>query len=189
MTGKETPNRRRLPPSKLAPKILCKAYVPSEFPIGREGERLRWKHSDEMVGVAKHLLESDFQLTSFEAPLNGGRIDLVVRAPDGQKVGVEVKSHRGELRELDKIQGALYWTPQLDRIAVANRRAMLFLTPEYVGEVKTAGNMTAEFLEKQPDLASVTYTPHKDVCRTCRNRDCPYLRNPSFSYMEEGFTD
>ena len=133
-----------------------------------------------MKYVMKRMLETGFQILAVEAPVNSGRIDLLAKAPDERKIGVEVKSHQGELRELDKIQGALYWLPQLDGIAVANRRTILLLTPNYVQEVRTAGKVTEEFLEKQPDLASASYTPHEDVCRTCQNHHCPYLK-PSFS--------
>lgn len=173
-------SRRRLPPSKLAAKILCKGYDPSEFPKGGDGERLRWKHSDEMVSVIKHLLATKYLMLDVEVHVNGGRIDLLAQAPDGRRIGFEVKSHQGEIREIDKIQAALYWTPQFDGVAVANRRTILLLTSDYVKKVRAAGNVTQEFLEKQPDLALASYTPHADVCRSCRNQHCPHLQ-PFFS--------
>lgn len=145
---------------------------------------MRWKHSDEMKYVIKHLLEAQFQTLGIETPANGGRIDIIAKAPDGRTVGVEVKSHKGELRELDKIQAALYFSPQFDGIAVANRRTILMLTPQYVQEVRTAANIVEEALEKQPELARPSYTPHPDICRLCQNYHCPHL-NPSFSIRGE----
>jgi len=139
---------------------------------------LRWKHSDEMVSVVKHLLEAGYQILGVEVPVNGGRIDLLAKSRGEQRIGFEVKSHQGEIRELDKIQAALYWVSQLDIVAVANRRTILLLTPDYVQDIRTAGNVTQEFLEKQPGLASASYTPHADVCRTCRNQQCPYFQPP-----------
>ena len=129
MTSIESSKRRKLSPSKLAPKLLCRAYEPSDFPKGGEGDRLRWKHSDEMKYVLKHMLKDGFQVLDIEAPVNRGRIDIIAKAPDGRTLGVEVKSHKGEPRELDKIQAALYFSPQFDGIAVANRRTILMLTP------------------------------------------------------------
>jgi hypothetical protein len=103
MTALESSKQRRLSPSKLAPKLLCRAYEPPEFPKGRVGERLRWKHSNEMVSVIKHLLEARYQMLGVEVPVNGGRIDLLAKSRGEQKIGFQVKCHQG-IRELDKIQ-------------------------------------------------------------------------------------
>lgn len=142
---------------------------------------MRWKHSDEMVRVIKRLLEAGYRILGVEVPANGGRIDLLAKSPSEQRIGFEVKSHAGEIRELDKIQAALYWSTQLDIVAVANRRTIVLLTPEYVQGIRRAGNVTQEFLERQPGLALASCTPHADVCRTCRNQQCPYF-GPLFSY-------
>jgi len=142
---------------------------------------LCWKHSDEMVRVIKHLLEAGYRILGVEVPANGGRIDLLAKSPSEQRIGFEVKSHAGEIRELDKIQAALYWVSQLDIVAVANRRTMVLLPRDYVQDIMTAGNATQESLEKPPGSALASCTPHADVCRTCRNQQCPYF-GPLFSY-------
>jgi hypothetical protein len=176
MAAIESSNRRRVSPSKLAPKLLCRAYEPSEFPQGSEGERLRWKHSDEIVRVIKQLIETSYEILGVEVTANRGRVDLLVRSPEGRQIAVEVKSHRGNIREVDKIQAALYWTPQFNEIAVANRRTVLFLTADFVQEVRAAGDIAQEALNSQPEMTAVSFTPHQDVCRTCSNDRCPYLR-------------
>jgi len=179
MIDAKASKRRGLSPSLKAKKILCKGYEPSEFPKGREGDRLRWKHSDEMKCVMKKLLKDGYQILDVEAPANGGRIDLVAKATDGRIVGVEVKSHRGELKEVDRIQAALYYSPQLETVAVANRYYFEILSAEYVQEVRVAAHITEEFLETQPDLARVSFTPHIDVCGTCSNGLCLYRESGS----------
>jgi Holliday junction resolvase-like predicted endonuclease len=133
-----------------------------------------------MKYVIKRMLEAGFQILGIESPANGGRIDIIAKAPDDRTIGVEVKTHQGELRELDKIQAALYFSTKLDRIAAANRRTILMLLPEYVQEVRTAAKIVEETLEKQPELGRTCYTPHPDVCRLCQSHHCPYLK-PSFS--------
>ena len=175
MKAVEASERRRIPPSQLARKILCKAYLPEEFPRGLAGLHLRWKHSDEMIGVLRLLYSEEWVVIGVELPSNGGRLDILAVAPDQRKIAVEVKSHRGELRELDKIQAALYWAPQFDCMAVANRHEISIMTPQFVQEVRTAANTTRECLDKQPELAAVSFTPHTDVCATCRNLRCPYF--------------
>jgi len=169
--------RRRLSPSQTAKKLLCKAYEPTEFPAGREGERLRWKHSDTTIHVMKKMLSDGYQILEIEARANGGRIDLIGKAPDGLVVGVEVKSHGGALREVDRIQCALYFSPQLDAVAVANRYNFEVLTTGFIQEVRVAAHVVLEFLATQPDLARVSFSPHSDVCGTCDNSLCMHRDN------------
>jgi hypothetical protein len=173
MTTIRPSTRRRLPPSKKALKILCKAHESKEFPKGPEGDWLRWRHGDEVRAVIKKLLRANYKIRSTEVSANGGRVDLLVSAPDERTIAVEVKPRKGEFRELDKIQGALYWTPQFDAVAIASRHSMLVLTPDYVQEVRIASHVTDQFMETQPELARVSFTPHPDVCWTCINELCP----------------
>lgn len=175
MTEVKRSERRGVSPSQLARKILCRAYLPEEFPRGLAGLHLRWRHSDETIGVQRQLFAKGCCVVGVELQANGGRLDILAITPDGRKIAVEVKSHRGEFRELDKIQAALYWTPEFDCVAVANRHEMEIMTPEFVQEVRTAANITCECLGKQPELAASTFTPHPDVCATCRNLRCPYF--------------
>jgi hypothetical protein len=175
MKAVEASEGRRISPSQLARKILCKAYLPEKFPSGLTGLRLRWRHSDEMIGVLRLLFAEGSCVLGVEVPTNGGRVDIVARASDQRKIAVEVKSHRGDFRELDKIQAALYWSPQFDCVAVANRHGISIMSPQFVQEVRTLANITRECLGKQPQLAAVSFTPHPDVCATCQNLRCPYL--------------
>lgn len=174
MTTIEWSKRRRLSPSKCAPKILCKAYEAKEFPDGLKGQLLRLKHADEVLGTSKRLLSEGYVMLAIEVPANGGRIDLLVKAPDGRKIAVEVKRRYREFKELDKIQAALYWSSQMDAVAIASRHTTLLLTPDHVQEIRTAAHFTQEFLDTQPELARVTFTPHPDVCTICKNDLCPH---------------
>ena len=130
-----------------------------------------------MKYVMKQILENGFRILDIEAPVNGGRIDIIAEAPDSRTVGVEVKAHQGELREVDKIQAALYFSPQLEGIAVANRRDLQMLTVNYLQEVRVAAHITQESLDTQPELSRVTFSPHPDVCRTCTNYLCLHRDN------------
>jgi Holliday junction resolvase-like predicted endonuclease len=125
----------------------------------------------------KQMLEDRLGILDIEAPVNGGRVDIIAKAPDARTVGVEVKAHQGELREVDKVQAALYFSPQLQAIAVANRRKLQMLTADYLQEVRVAAHITQEFLDAQPELARVAFTPHRDLCRTCANYLCLHRDN------------
>jgi hypothetical protein len=46
-----------------------------------------------------------------------------------------------------------------------------------VQEVRTSANITRECLDKQPELAAVSFTPHPDVCSTCRNLRCLFFKH------------
>lgn len=175
MTAVRMSERRGISPSQLARKILCKAYLAEEFPRGLTGLHLRWRHSDEMIGVLRLLLARGFCVDGVELQSNGGRLDIFATAPDQRKIAIEVKSHRGEFRELDKIQAALYWTPQFDCVAVANRHAIEIMSPQFVQEVRTTANIIRERLQQQPELAAVSFTPHPDACAACQNPRCPYF--------------
>jgi hypothetical protein len=132
-----------------------------------------------MKYVMKKMLRDGYQILDLEASANGGRIDIVGKAPDGRTFGIEVKSHRGDLKEVDKVQGALYFSPQFEAVAVANRYNFEILSAEYIQEVRVAAHITQEILDTQPDLARVSFTPHLDVCRTCANCLCLYRERGS----------
>jgi predicted RecB family nuclease len=102
------------------------------------------------------------------------RVDLVFETPAGGTRIVEVKSSR-EIREVHKIQAALYGKYLGDEVGVSNRRQDIVLEPGFVYQVNNEAEDVREFLASDPKKASVTYRPHKDVCYTCRNTACPFL--------------
>jgi hypothetical protein len=171
MTTVQPCHRPRLPPSKLAPKILCSAYEPRPFPEGKEGELLRGRHAFAQSWTIKRHLRLSYTLFDIDLPEDGKRIDLVFLSPEGKMRICEVKSHK-QIREVDKIQAALYWSPKYDEVVVSTPDIDLILTIDYIREVRTAANITQEFLNSQPQLAASRHSPHPDVCRIC-GRTCP----------------
>ena len=51
--------------------------------------RLRWKHSDEMIGVLRLLFAAEYVVIGVELPANGGRLDILAIAPDQRKIVIE----------------------------------------------------------------------------------------------------
>jgi hypothetical protein len=82
-----------------------------------------------------------------------------------------VKSSR-EITEADRIQAALYWSPQYDEVVVSNGQTDVLLTVDYIQEVRAAARMVTELLDTQPGLAASRFTPHASARRFCSNRAC-----------------
>jgi hypothetical protein len=152
MTTVQPCHRPRLPPSKLAPKILCSAYEPRPFPEGKEGELLRGRHAFAQSWTIKRHLRLSYTLFDIDLPEDGKRIDLVFLSPEGKMRIYEVKSHK-QIREVDKIQAALYWSPKYDEVVVSTPDIDLILTIDYIREVRTAANLatsTCRFTSLSP---------------------------------------
>jgi hypothetical protein len=166
----------KLPPSLLAKKILCSAYLPS--PFDKESRfRTQAFHANAMVRVIARLLKLGYNLRSVERGGNGFRIDLLFETPIGARTRlVEVKGSK-QIREVHKIQAALYIHANVDadEIAVSNREVDEVLSEEFIEDVRKRAKATIVFLKNEPLRASVTYTKHPDACYTCANTDCPFL--------------
>jgi len=102
------------------------------------------------------------------------RIDLVFETPTGRTRIVEVKSAK-EIREVHKIQAALYRKDLGDEVVVSNRSQDVVLDPGFIYQISVEAEDVREFLAKDPKKAAVTYRPHKDACYTCGNTACPFL--------------
>lgn len=94
--------------------------------------------------------------------------------PTGRTRIVEVKSSR-EIREVHKIHAALYRKYIGDEVLVSNRNQGVVLDPRFIYATNNEADNTREFLASDLKKAAVTYRPHKDVCNTCGNTQCPFL--------------
>jgi len=162
----------RLPPSLLARKILCSAYVPAPF---REEERFKFQalHALTVVRVIARHLKMGYTLKSVERGGIGYRIDLLFEASSGRTRIVEAKSSK-QIREVHKIQGALYPHTDVDEIAVSNRDSDEILSTEFIQEIQRRADLTRQFVTNDPLGARSRYTPHADCCYTCANLGCPF---------------
>jgi hypothetical protein len=163
----------RLPPSILARKILCTGYVSA--PIEDE-ERFRFQalHAMAIVRVIARHLKMGYRLRSVERGGRGYRIDLLFEGSSGRVRIVEAKSSK-QIREVHKIQAALYPHADADEIAVSNREVDEVLDPEFIQEIRQRAELTRALLIDDPARAETTFTPHQDCCYTCANSGCPFL--------------
>jgi hypothetical protein len=162
-----------LPPSLLSKKIVCPAYVPAAFDKEARFRFLAY-HSLAVLKVIKRHLKLGFALRGIELRNGSGyRNDIVFTSPDGGFRTVEVKSGR-QLSEVDRIQGALYWSPDAGEVVVSNANDDVVLTPEYINDIQNRARLTRTLLTEHPDTASSTFNPQPRVCRICANTRCPF---------------
>jgi len=137
-----------------------------------------------MVKAISRHLGMGYQLISVEKRGPGYRIDLLFRDTSGTTRAVEVKSGR-RIKEVHRFQASLYslYSPGVDEVAISNSDQDELLEPEFVQRVAGVVNSTMQFLESNPQAAATRYTPHPDVCPSCANTACPFLksRGPSIS--------
>ena len=162
-----------IPPSLLSRKILCSAFIPRAFD---PATRLRFLglHAMATVVVIRRHIAKGYTLRSIERVGRGFRLDLLFADTSGKIRLVEVKSSR-IIKEVHKIQAALYWRPSVDEIVVSNRDIDHVLTNEFVFEVAEKAEETLRLLQSDPDAAAATFTPNSE-CYICANKTCPWLR-------------
>lgn len=122
--------------------------------------------------IARHL-KMEYTLERLERGAKGYRIDLLFRDPTGRIRLDEVKSSK-KIREVHKIQAALYAMPDVDEIAVSNSQEDQVLTAQFIQGVQERAQHTIALLSHDPRSAATTYTPHEDVCYICANIACPF---------------
>ena len=168
-----------LAPSRLSRQILCPAYCPS--PI-MQTDRLRFmaNHATATQKTIERHAGQGYRLTAEnKREKNGARSDLIfVNQALNKKRVVEVKSAR-TIKEVYKIQAALYWQPCYDEVMVSNNETDFLLTPEYIQSAQTKARITRALLVYLPENAAGMYNPNLDVCPTCANTACPLPSNPS----------
>lgn len=164
----------RVPPSLLARKILCFAYLPAKFD---ETQRFKFQalHAMAVLRVIARHLKMGYQLEGVERVRNGHRSDLSFKIISStRKRLVEVKSSK-HIRDLHRIQAALYSSDLTDEVVVSNRETDEVLTPEFILEVWHRAEITRQFLATNPVAAAITFSPNDDCCYTCGNKTCPSL--------------
>jgi hypothetical protein len=162
-----------VPPSLLSRKILCSAFVPQPFD---PATRLRFLglHAMATVAVIRRHIMKGYTLRSIERAGRGFRLDLLFADLSGKVRLVEVKSSR-IIKQVHKIQAALYWRPNIDEIVVSNREIDHVLTNEFVFDVAEKAEETLRLLQNDPGAAAATFTPNSE-CYICANKTCPWLR-------------
>jgi hypothetical protein len=166
------------PPSLLAKKLLCLAYLPRPFD---KEQLLKFLglHAMNMLRVLKHYYRSRlWVLLSLEHAVNGCRIDLLLlNLVTGIIRLVEVKTSK-LMREVFRIQAALCFPYSgADEAAVSNGETEELLTQSFIHEILAKKKIVEEILTEDPQRAARTYTPDPDACYTCGNMNCPYLQD------------
>jgi hypothetical protein len=162
----------RLSPSSLARHILCPAYVAAPF---NKADRFRFQawHAITVLKVISRHLKHGYQLRGIERAGNGFRIDLLFESPSGELRLGEVKSAR-ELRDVHRIQAALYWRPECDEVVLSNSQTDVVLSLEYVQSVQEQARATKDLLLNHPEIAARSFNPNADICPTCANLHCRF---------------
>lgn len=174
MTTSSTVDVPYLPPSQLAYKILCSAFLARPFdPSSRL--RLVGLHALATVSVIRRHLTRGFRLTSVERTGRGFRIDLLFESPTGKTRLVEVKSAK-IIRPIHTIQASLYWRPNsgIDEIVVSNRETDQVLSTKYILEIADKAQTVLQLLRNDPAKAATTFAPNLE-CRFCSNTSCPWF--------------
>jgi hypothetical protein len=161
------------PPFLLARKVLCAAYTSAPF-CSQTASKFQGLHACAALRVIARHLKMGFRLDSIEKSGAGFRIDLAFAKPSVGSRMVEVKS-ANKIREVHKLQAALYPNDQYNEIAVSNRHEDIILDPAFIYEARTRAQRTLQLLNKDPKKAAVSYMPHEDICYTCANSECPFL--------------
>lgn len=168
-------NSLPVPPSILAKKILCLAFVPSPLD---EASRIRLQgiHALTMMRILSKYIASGYRLVSLERGGAGFRLDIVLQNSQGKTRLIEAKCSK-KIRESHRLQAAIYAMarPDLNEIVVSNGDDEEKLEPEYLAETIRRARATIELLKTDPLSAASSYTPHPDTCYICGNRACPYL--------------
>lgn len=170
--------RTRVPaPSVLARKILCPAYSPA--PLSESDRcRLQGLHAVAILEVVRRHLKAGYILKQVEYFLGGGRVDLLFQDHCDKIRLDEVKSSK-KIREVHKIQAALYANSFVDEIVVSTSNEDQVLTPQFIEETRERAVSTLRLLSMEPNSAEKTYRPHEDTCYTCGNVSCPFLSQTS----------
>jgi len=115
-----------------------------------------------MIRVIVQHLRRGFNLIGAEIAGKGFKIDLLFRVlPSGKTRLVEVKSAR-QIKEVHKIQGALYRQySDADEIVVSNRETDEILSADFVRDVLTRAK---DLYAMDATRAATTFTPHADCC-------------------------
>jgi hypothetical protein len=181
-------DRPRLSPSVLARLVLCPAYVSSPMTVE---QRLSFQgmHALVVVKVIARHLRMGYRLKSVEQIGNGYRTDLIFEERLTQKTRLsEVKSSR-QIREVHKIQAALYDEHvKTDEIVVSSSESDDILEPDFIQEVQRQAERTRQLLVYYPELAAKRYTPHEDCCYVCSNESCPFLSTQPQSKLQQHAT-
>jgi len=169
----------KLTPWLLSRKIICAAYLPAPF---NDAERVIFLglHAMTVVKVIARHLRMGYMLKDVERRGNGYRTDLILVSPSGARRVSEVKSAK-EIKEVHRIQAALYANAEVDEIAVSNRDNDEVLDPRFVQDILKRAQLTRQLLIRDPSAAASIYTPHHDICGMCANVACPFLARPNAS--------
>jgi hypothetical protein len=131
-------------------------------------------HAMTLLKVVGRHLKAGYILKQVECFLGKARIDLLFQDPMGKVRLAEVKASN-KIREVHKIQAALYAAPNIDQIVVSTNNEDQVLTPQFIEEIRKRSEDTIQFLSSDPAEAARTYTPHEDSCYICANSSCPFL--------------
>jgi hypothetical protein len=135
--------------------------------------KFRGFHAAAMIKVISRHLRIGYKLIDVEKRGPGYRIDLLFRAPSGRTRIAEVKSGH-TIREVHKLQGALYPQDEGSEIVVSNVEIDEVLSPEFIQEAVGRAETTRRLIVADPEIAMSKYTPHRDVCPYCSNIGCPF---------------
>lgn len=161
------------PPSLLAKKILCPAFLPAPFDT-KNTLAFQGRHAATAMKVIGRHLRMGYKLRSVEKQGNGFRIDLIFDTPSGERRLVEVKSAK-EINTLHRLQAALYYSREFNEVVVSNRETDVVLNQDFIIEANNRAENVRMLLMDDPKKASTTYLPHRSLCKNCSNDSCPFF--------------
>jgi len=135
--------------------------------------KFRGFHAAAMIKVISRHLRTGHELIDVERRGPGYRIDLLFRTPSGRTRIAEVKSGH-TIKEVHKLQGALYPQNVESEIVVSNGNIDEVLSPEFIREAVGRAETTRRLIIANPEIAMSKYTPHPDVCPYCSTTGCPF---------------
>jgi hypothetical protein len=133
-------------------------------------------HAMAIIRVIARQLRFGCRLEAVELRKNRARIDLVFRTPSDARRIHEVKSSR-ELREIHRLQAALYWQADVDEVVLSNGQMDIMLSQDYIDSVQVQAKRVQQLIVDHPDIAATTYKPNAETCPTCANQSCPFHAN------------
>jgi len=164
-------------PSRLAPTLVCFAFIPKKFP--EECRRFfEIRHRLAFLLGVKELVEDhgcSLSDNGFEKRVGKGMMDAELLDDSGNPTVIEATG--SDWIKIQKIiQACLYRTDKGGRVWVSSINERLECPTSLAEAVTAVAPKLVAFKQRNPEVASRLYMPHRDVCPLCDNRQCPHWK-------------
>jgi len=161
-------------PSRLAPMLVCLAFIPKAFPL--ESRRIfEILHRLAFLGGVKELVENHGCLLppqGFEKRIGNGVMDGELVDPSGNSVTLEATG--ADRIKIQKIIQACLYKPNAERSVWVSSISETMECPRFlIRAINAKASELVAFKNQYPQLASRLQMPHPDVCPLCDNSACP----------------